>query len=822
VANFDLQIFTIVLRESLEAALIVGLIASVVSKQKQKLHPVIFGVIAAIFASCLVAFTLERSSEFFDKYMVYFDVTILLFSSIIMVQMVYWMKINAKRLVQETKESVIATESSHFQRLALFSTSFLVVLREGSETALYVLGRLISFPQSSGTVAFSFTVAIVALVMILIVAKFSSKILTIAVFFRVTGWILLVTVAGYLIAAVDKLSSEGILSFDDHQVWNLQALAQKSSVLAGLFHFLTGLPNRPTVSEILTFVTYWFFIFMIFRAPKTRPSHLNPVKTLLILSALILVGCDSSSPNLHGDKLDTKILIGVDNDGDSPLKLVGERLFRESRFSQYFFANSKGVLTKLPDKGDPVVEKLYTLNEILPNPYKGQSISCAACHFVDQTKDLLGAGSRAYTDFLRRSPIPDRNDGQKTTVRNSPNMVGMAKQSGMFLHNDGEFVAPEDLVRASFLGRNMGWLVGEEKIAIHHMAQVIRSDDGSFPTETGLASLNYRDLFNGVAPPRYSIPAEYRMDITRASDDEIFKGVVKLVGGYLRTLDYARDANGYYSGSPFDVFLRKNNLSLAPVGGETALQYSKRLSASVNGLNTPSFVTPADGRFKLHNQDFSFSEKELAGFKIFFGQGQCFQCHLAPDFTDHLFHNTGVSQSDYDKVHGSGRFAKLLIPTLAERRRNESLYLPASEKFPKAKSLMRSIPQKDDPNRADLGAWVVFANNSLPLPQDLLRTALCQSLNLDCSKVSDDDILSRSIAMVKTPTVRDLGQSQPYLHTGEANNIEDVIDFYLKYSALARAGLVRNADPKLPLVQIKVDDRDALTAFLKSLNEDYD
>jgi len=403
-------------------------------------------------------------------------------------------------------------------------------------------------------------------------------------------------------------------------------------------------------------------------------------------------------------------------------------------------------------------------------------------------------------------------------------MVGMAIKDGMFLHHDGEFNKPEDLVRASYLGRNMGWLVPEKNKAIHHIAQVIRSDDGSYPTETDLGGLNYRDLFAGAPniPPRFQVPAEYRMDITKASDEEIFNGLVKLVGGYLRTLDYAKDKQGHYKGSPYDAFLRKNNLPLAPNDGESALSYSLRLADLVNNLKNVAYVSNADGQLKLHKQDFAFTEKELTGFKVFFGKGQCIQCHSAPDFTDHLFHNTGASQDDYDRVHGDGAFMKLAVPSLADRNKNAELYLPSSEQFPNAQSLMRSFPSKDDPRRADLGAWVVFANPAMPNPQAEMRNAICQSVKMDCAAMTDDQVLSHALGMVKTATVRDLGQSQPYLHTGQANAIEDVLVFYIKYSALAKAKMVRNGDPQLENVNIEGSDFAAVSAFLKSLNEDYD
>jgi cytochrome c peroxidase len=76
--------------------------------------------------------------------------------------------------------------------------------------------------------------------------------------------------------------------------------------------------------------------------------------------------------------------------------------------------------------------------------------------------------------------------------------------------------------------------------------------------------------------------------------------------------------------------------------------------------------------------------------------------------------------------------------------------------------------------------------------------------------------------MVKTPTLRDLGQTEPYLHTGQMDTIEDTLHFYIQVVALAKAHQLRSGDPALTDVNINESDIPALSSFLRSLNEDYD
>lgn len=70
--------------------------------------------------------------------------------------------------------------------------------------------------------------------------------------------------------------------------------------------------------------------------------------------------------------------------------------------------------------------------------------------------------------------------------------------------------------------------------------------------------------------------------------------------------------------------------------------------------------------------------------------GNCAACHTPPDFSDFRFHNTGLSQQNYDALHGPDAFARLMIPDLPTRNRRPQDFLPASTQHPKAVGRFRS------------------------------------------------------------------------------------------------------------------------------------
>ena len=527
---------------------------------------------------------------------------------------------------------------------------------------------------------------------------------------------------------------------------------------------------------------------------------------------------------------------------DPPEVQLGERLFRETRFSQLFFARAVDPNRALGE-GDPALARTMRANgQSFVGPYAGFGMNCASCHLVDELDAVAGAGTRSYSDFARRSPIPAREDGRTLTPRNSPTMVDvtLARDHAMALHFDGEFGSIEDLVVGTLTGRNFGWLPTEHAIALAHVANVVRHDDGSSDAARPYGNLPYAMVLAGVdprIPESMRIPAALRVDVTTASDEQVVAAIARLIGAYVDSLRFSRDASGAFDGSPYDRFRAKNELPRAPAAGETTLAYARRLRGAIDALSSPRWVSAREDTLRHHEHPFVFAERELAGLRTFLrepvtnldeptrargGIGGCIACHTPPTFTDFSFHATGASQLEFDALHGAGAFAALPIPDLATRAANPARYLPPSPRHPDGLGPFLAIPSVDAVDHVDLGVWNVFGNDALPARQPMLRATLCASLLSGSESCDDDALLQRSIAAFKTPTVRDLGQSPPYLHNGAIDTIEGVVEHYVQASALARAGSLRNGARELSAIALIAQDVTEVAAFLRALDEDYE
>jgi hypothetical protein len=604
----------------------------------------------------------------------------------------------------------------------------------------------------------------------------------------------------------------------------------------------------------------------------------------------------------------------VDNDAFGTAN-IGERLFLETRFSEFFYANSGGDANFILTNGDPVMNTTVTVNYgPLPGPFAGQSMNCRNCHMVEEQEEVA---NRTYADFAQRSPIPANGDGVTTTHRNAIDLVNslLPHSSPLFLHYDGQFATPQDLIISTLTGRNFGWSPTQYATARSHIVHIIRADDGSGGLAQQYGGSSYAQAFAGQEPgiqTQYRIDPQYRLydvSVTNTaatnyvSDDLIINDIAALIQAYLETLVFSQDASGQFNGSPYDTFLIMNGLPRSPAANETPLQYSRRLLQLIEDLPFPQYVSdPADGHFATHDQLFQFGPIELAGLKIFLTRngapgltGNCVACHTPPDFTDFLFHNTGAAQEEYDAIHGAGSFMALAIPDLGTRESNYDAYLQPTTNHPNALGTFITPPTTNNPGQVDLGLWNVFANADIPGPQPALQQILPQLVptpppprfgaatvagnnfifngsngtpDWTCYVLASTDLslpqtnwtiistnafddqggfsftnatlpnarefyllsagspppavaLPLMIALFKTPNLRDLGSSDPYLHTGRMNTLEDVIAFYQNFSTLAATGAVRNADAQLSGISLNNSAVAPLAAFLRSLNEDY-
>src|ERR1700704_6345478 len=143
--------FLIMMREGIEAALIVGLVASYLKQTgRERWMPAVWsGVVAASLLCLAVGIGLDlASAEFPQREQELFEAIVGFAAVAILTSMVFWMRKAARSLKSNLQHSIDAAIHNHHHRgLALVAIAFFAVAREGLESVFFLLAV---FQQSKG------------------------------------------------------------------------------------------------------------------------------------------------------------------------------------------------------------------------------------------------------------------------------------------------------------------------------------------------------------------------------------------------------------------------------------------------------------------------------------------------------------------------------------------------------------------------------------------------------------------------------------------------------------------------------------------------
>jgi high-affinity iron transporter len=152
-ANLFIQAFVIMLREGLEAILIIGALMTFLAKMgaADRRRHVNAGVVAAIVASLLTALALETVFQLSPAHQEALEGLTMLVATAVLFYVSYWLlsKMEVMKWSHFVKSKVHDAVTSG-SALALASAAFLAVYREGFETVLFYKALLISAGPTAG------------------------------------------------------------------------------------------------------------------------------------------------------------------------------------------------------------------------------------------------------------------------------------------------------------------------------------------------------------------------------------------------------------------------------------------------------------------------------------------------------------------------------------------------------------------------------------------------------------------------------------------------------------------------------------------------
>ncbi|MFT4593455.1 MAG: cytochrome c peroxidase [Phycisphaerales bacterium] len=188
---------------------------------------------------------------------------------------------------------------------------------------------------------------------------------------------------------------------------------------------------------------------------------------------------------------------------------------------------------------------------------------------------------------------------------------------------------------------------------------------------------------------------------------------------------------------------------------------AKALAAYITKLEATN--APFDA-FVLGDKN-AISISAQRGLKYFITDGGCLRCHFGPWFTDGAFHSVGVGPLDGGPLRDSGRAG-----AIEQLQKNE--FTAGSPHSDNPESMRAVISKHIAKRREDWGAF-------------------------------------------RTPSLRNVEKTAPYMHAGQLSTLEDVLDHYSTLEHFVSAD--HHRETILEPLHLTPIERDDLQSFLKSL-----
>jgi high-affinity iron transporter len=277
-----LPTFVIGLREGVEAALVVGIIAAFLRQggNRGALRAMWAGVGLALVVCAAIAGGLQVLDASLPQQQQEALETVVAAAAVGMVTfMIVWMRRHAPTLAAELRASA-ADAVARRSAWALVAMAFLAVMREGVETAVFLLAAF----EASGD---SSSAGLGAGLGILVAGAIGYGVyrggvrLDLRRFFRVTAAVLVLVAAGLVASAIHTAHEATWLNSLQGAALDLNWLVRPGTITSSLVTGVLGVQPEPTVGEAVGWLLYAVPMLVYVLLPRPVRRHGTPARSRL-------------------------------------------------------------------------------------------------------------------------------------------------------------------------------------------------------------------------------------------------------------------------------------------------------------------------------------------------------------------------------------------------------------------------------------------------------------------------------------------------------------------------------------------------------------
>jgi high-affinity iron transporter len=274
------QVAFIVWRESIEALLVVGILAAWISRTQvgavagRTRAWLWSGVAAGLATAAALAVVLMFFADLLgDEGQDWFQIAMVLIAAGLILQMVAWMRRHGRTLKRDL-ESGLAAATARASGLGVFVLALVAVAREGAETVVFLWGTFAS-AAGRGDLGGASLAAVGGLLAALVtwgLLQYGGNRLSWRGFFRVTETMLLLLGLALFTAGIDRLVGLDVLPQLSRPLWNTAFILDDGAGIGAFLASLTGYRAKPDLTTLAAWGTYALVVVVIF----ARGRYLGP------------------------------------------------------------------------------------------------------------------------------------------------------------------------------------------------------------------------------------------------------------------------------------------------------------------------------------------------------------------------------------------------------------------------------------------------------------------------------------------------------------------------------------------------------------------
>ncbi|PIR55524.1 high-affinity iron transporter [Candidatus Peregrinibacteria bacterium CG10_big_fil_rev_8_21_14_0_10_36_19] len=250
----------ITLRETLEVALVVGIVLAYLKKTINGKHQsfVWGGLFAGVVVSALIAYVFEKYFGGFEGTAEQIYEGVAMFTAAALLSwMILWM-LEQRRKIKEELEKKVSVHIEKDHPIGLLSLVFVSTLREGVETSIFLKAAILS-GGSDGTVLGAVSGILIALAVSYVLFKGFARV-PLKTFFTITSVILILFAAGLFAHGIHEFQEAGVFPIYIEHLWDINNFLDENGSFGGVMKGVFGYNGNPSLLEVVGYFGYLVLI----------------------------------------------------------------------------------------------------------------------------------------------------------------------------------------------------------------------------------------------------------------------------------------------------------------------------------------------------------------------------------------------------------------------------------------------------------------------------------------------------------------------------------------------------------------------------------